>query len=1175
MIVNAGNLNMKTMMSTMCVLILLLAIPFVGAAQEVDWKTFDPKKATPEEMERINRMLEENLNRQLAKGAGSPGEIKSLIMRGNKITTVVYNYGNITRPNTLGNVADLVWNRLGYGFEFTPLLAGRVIQGVDTFQILNDGNWLPGQGGYAPDGSLKWGWLPKAGYAAPGQPDIAAWSHRSDVQGDLTRKPHSWPESWYNQAAGRYVWPAFLGNDATTPDEEVYFVVDDYTNQKYPYYPFPNDSTKRGLGLDMEVRFFQFNNPLAEDIIFLVYRVTNRSPNTIDKVWFGMYGDPHVGGPSNYADDRAFFIPPTGPLADPYPQRSRSMVYAWDDDMRGDGGLPAGYFGFKFLESPSNSTDGLDNDDDGIIDESPFNAAGEFIDGITYPLNTGIADTAKYIEIYGPLKPRWAGDENGNWDPAKHDVGLDGIPETGDFGEGNGLPDIGTDSEGNITAEPNFGIRDVNESDQIGLTSFWALGYTNSLPNVPKNDQYFFQLLSSDSIDINQELFSQPGDNVFVYGSGPFTLGPGETQRFSIALMMGNDLPDLLLNSETAQRVLEANYQFAQPPPKPQVTAVAGNGKVTLYWDTRSEQTIDPLTGVNDFEGYKIYRSQDPTFSDVFTITDANGTPFLGRPLLQDGIPAQFDLVNEWSGLHPVEYIGRGVKYNVGSNTGLVHEYVDSSVTNGITYYYAVASYDHGFDTLGVQLPPTESQISIIKDPITGELQFDQNTAAATPGGLPAGLNAARVNDGGLAERVQGVSTGEIRAKILDDLAVLDNMTYSVDFFSAGAGVAYNIRPGEYFTEQFISRDTVYVPLSKKNIIADSVIVRDLAGAVVPPSDYIVDAEGGRIRGTVFGSLPDGSSFEISYLYFTVFESTNLNGEDSNPSFDGVRVYVTADPLGIDSTNSGWVVVNNTNLTTRIFRPTALPGSPWRMAPVDMQIVWNSTERDANGKWLYPGDTLLNNFGRKVVVCPFRIVPQTPVSSYRVLVNNALADSLWKPGREIVFITPPDYAPQSPIPVMYSLMFSAPSDTSIPVIYPDDGNIYEALTTKPFAPGDQFVFRTTAAAYNAADAKSALDNIFVVPNPYVAYSEMEQPGPLATRRGEQRLQFRNLPPQCTVRIYTLVGELVQTIIKDDTRNFAEWDLLSYEGQRIAYGVYIYHVDVPGVGEKIGRFAVIK
>jgi hypothetical protein len=26
---------------------------------------------------------------------------------------------------------------------------------------------------------------------------------------------------------------------------------------------------------------------------------------------------------------------------------------------------------------------------------------------------------------------------------------------------------------------------------------------------------------------------------------------------------------------------------------------------------------------------------------------------------------------------------------------------------------------------------------------------------------------------------------------------------------------------------------------------------------------------------------------------------------------------------------------------------------------------------------------------------------------------------------------------------------------------------------------------------------------------------------------------------------------------------------------IAYGIYVYHVEAPGIGEKIGRFAVIK
>lgn len=1149
------------------VTLMLSPVVFHTFAQEIDWEHFDPKRATPEEMARVTQFLDENFDR-LAKTTGDPREIKSLIISGNKITTIVYNYGNITRPSTLGNVADLVWNRLGYGFEFSPLVAGEVVEGQDTFRILNDGMWLPTQGGYAPDGSLKWGWLPKAGYSAPGQSDIAAWSHRSDNGGDLSRRPHSWPESWFNPTVGRYVWPAYLGNDATTPDEEVYFVCDDYTNQKYAYYPFPTDSTKRGLGLDLECRFFQFNNPLAEDIIFLVYRVTNRSPKTINRVWFGMYGDPHVGGPGDYADDRAYFIPSHGPLGEPYPQRARNMVYAWDQDGRGDGGLIPGYFGFKFLESPTNSSNNHDDDDDGIIDESPFNDAGFYIDGVNTPVTFGIADTAKYKLLYGDPKPRWSGDENGNWDPAKDDVGLDGIAGTNDFGEGNGRPDVGVDMQGNITAEPNFGIRDVNESDQIGLTSFWALPYTNSLPNVPKNDQYFIQLLSADSISIDQELLNNPGDNIFLYGSGPFTLGPGETQRFSVALLMGANLQDLVLNAEISQRVLEANYRFAQPPPKPRLTAVPGNKRVTLYWDNEAELAIDPLTGVNDFEGYKLYRSEDPTFADVFTITDANGVPFLGVPLQQNGIPAQFDLVNQWSGLHPVEYLGRGVKYNLGSNTGLVHSYIDSSVTNGKTYYYALASYDHGFDTLGVQLPPSESQIVIAKDPITQVLTLLENTVQVVPGPLPSGSVPAMVSGEGLAQRVQGIATGAVRVGILNPLSVKDGASYEITFDTSDGQIAYDIRPERFERERFVSRDTALVPLLRKNLIPATVTVRDLNGNVVSPDRYNLDARAGRIRGASAGSLPSSQEFEIEYQYFAVFESTRLNNEDGNPVFDGVRVLVKDEPLGLDSARSGWISKNNTNLSARIHRPLALALPPFTPIPIDVEFRWNATDTTANGKWLYPGDTVLNNQNRRVVVCPFRIVNVTSTDSFRVLVNGAGADSVWRPGREIILLTP-----SGQIRTYMSVTFSGPASGD--TILPAAGNIYIAKTTKPFSDGNIYRFTTTAVAYDPGIARSMLDKIYVVPNPYVVYSDVESPGSVATRRGDNLLQFRNLPPKCTIRIYTMVGELVDTIVKDDLTSIASWNVLSNEGQRLSYGVYIYHVEVPGVGEKVGRLALIK
>ena len=117
---------------------LLLAADGAARAQQIDWERFDPKRATPAVLARVAAFLDANVER-LSKTDGSFAAIKSLIINGNKITTVVYNYGSITRPSTLSGTADLVWNRLGYGFEFTPLVAGEVITEVgDTIRILDD-----------------------------------------------------------------------------------------------------------------------------------------------------------------------------------------------------------------------------------------------------------------------------------------------------------------------------------------------------------------------------------------------------------------------------------------------------------------------------------------------------------------------------------------------------------------------------------------------------------------------------------------------------------------------------------------------------------------------------------------------------------------------------------------------------------------------------------------------------------------------------------------------------------------------------------------------------------------------------------------------------------------------------------------------------------------------------
>jgi hypothetical protein len=106
---------------------------------------------------------------------------------------------------------------------------------------------------------------------------------------------------------------------------------------------------------------------------------------------------------------------------------------------------------------------------------------------------------------------------------------------------------------------------------------------------------------------------------------------------------------------------------------------------------------------------------------------------------------------------------------------------------------------------------------------------------------------------------------------------------------------------------------------------------------------------------------------------------------------------------------------------------------------------------------------------------------------------------------------------------------------------------------------------------------SALDDIYVVPDPYIAVNPLESRSRLLSGRGERRIDFRNLPPRCTIRIFTVSGRLVTRIEHEapNDQSIATWNLQSDDGLDVSYGVYLYHVEAPGIGEKIGRFAIIK
>lgn len=93
-------------------------------------------------------------------------------------------------------------------------------------------------------------------------------------------------------------------------------------------------------------------------------------------------------------------------------------------------------------------------------------------------------------------------------------------------------------------------------------------------------------------------------------------------------------------------------------------------------------------------------------------------------------------------------------------------------------------------------------------------------------------------------------------------------------------------------------------------------------------------------------------------------------------------------------------------------------------------------------------------------------------------------------------------------------------------------------------------------------ATDALSQINIVPNPYYAYSKYE------TSILDNRVKITNLPETCTITIFNISGQLVKQISKDNSMTSQDWNLKNHKGIPIAGGVYIFHIEVPGVGEKI-------
>ncbi|MFC2084664.1 hypothetical protein ACFLS9_06380, partial [Bacteroidota bacterium] len=794
---------------------------------------------------------------------------------------------------------------------------------------------------------------------------------------------------------------------------------------------------------------------------------------------------------------------------------------------------PVGLSGYAFLESPGVPDDHKDNDSDGLTDEKRNNNASTFIENPDQDpfLQIPFRDTTLFREFYGyAWRPHWDADENANWrsyfdinengkwdkdEPLHDDVGADGIgpfdegytdPDF-DGSEGNGIPDQG---------EPNFGILDKDESDQLGLTGFAIFPVHKYELN---RDEENWQVLSalpephgSSLIGVNlanyfsSYLFSMNGRNTYSAETGE-NGEKGETERFSMALIFGINQNDLFRRKKTVQQIYNASYRFAKPPDKPILKAIAGDGRVTLSWDDRAEKTFDAFYQKYNFEGYRIYRSTESAFIENKIITDAYGKPTFRNPI------AQFDLIDGIKGLHEIDV--NGAKFHLGDDTGLRHSFIDETAQNGQTYYYAVSAYDQGFTTTTIEgeflgIPPSETTTNFKID-IFGNISTDINTAVVTPRAPAAGHIPPEIN----SFSASGPGTGSLSIDILEPDSVKNNYTYRLEF--SETTIYSNETQPLYSLIDYTTNDTLFKNVVMVSEEEQTFVKHGISLSIYNDTTVTVD-----FNNTEW--IEGNSNYIVDVGFDSRFTSAYRGKKRDYPA--DFEIYLVEPGMG----------------------DTSLPATGFSKPIPSNIIIKNITEGINHFQFI------------------FRDENEDEIFNAGDAIFLAFGDSLGKRAEGF-----------SDAKVSWSI--SLVKDTTIAEedqIHPEFGDIFRVSSKKPFRNGEYFQFTSTAQLFDRTLAVRELDNITVVPNPYVGAASWE-PTSNTAGRGERRIFFTHLPSECTIRIYTLAGKHVETIEHYSTISDGQeaWNLVSKDGMDIAFGIYVYHVYAPGIGEKIGRLAIIK
>jgi hypothetical protein len=679
--------------------------------------------------------------------------------------------------------------------------------------------------------------------------------------------------------------------------------------------------------------------------------------------------------------------------------------------------------------------------------------------------------------------------------------------------------------------------------------------------------------------------------------SGPFTMAPGDTQEIVIAEICAGAIPGvdrlsavslLKFYDKVAQLTYDNLFSVPAAPPSPKVSVSELDREIVLDWGEDPQAVVATESSDNSgfkFQGYNVYQLPNASAS----LAEAKKIAVFDLP--GDGITRITDQVFD-----PATGVITAKVVQLGTDSG-IKRYLritgdadkgGTPLIDGVRYYFAVTAYSYTPDP----------------NSIPNNLESSPQILTVIPRSTSPGVRLSAVYGDTIFAANTGPGShgdGRVIAQVVDP-ARLTGHQYKVDFQGTGSATTWSLT--DVTTNQAMISGQTNQTGDDNSPVVDGMIVR-VFGAPEDFKRFSMVANGN-------GPITSTAGFDV-----TTAPASPAYSADWYRDVDLGAASILDLPTGMQA-GGGWyfIVAGGTNIVdyeSAVGRWTR-DGANWStIVPNDYEIRFTA----AGGKGVWPSE-----FHDQVTAgtydVPFELwytgvgTPNDPSDDVRmipVILDGADTAGVPSFGFQldheasggdndpysdwIYFYAPADMTPGQ---AGYQAAIASNPTTRDPswtehiarviimnwnenqagpdpvLAQPETGTIFRIESTKPNRAGsDVFTFATQAPTYSKEIAKVDISKINVFPNPYYGVNTEE------INKYNRFVTFTHLPEEAVIRIFNLAGIQVREIHKSSTSQFERWDLNNEAGLPVGSGLYIAHIQMPGLdgAVKILKIAVVQ